>query len=102
MPRVAFYRHERDDSPIVDDPSWEELAGVLGPDGTWEGPCTLYACAGHVCAYKMRSPRGVSAWSPVRIAPGGTRANRPCFLHRSVTTRCGRCNGECPRGEFTK
>lgn len=76
MSRVAFYRHERDDSPIVDDPSWEELAGVLGADGAWEGPCTLADCAGHACPHKMRSPRGVSAWSPVRLVDGGTRANK--------------------------
>lgn len=76
MPRVAFYRHERDDQPIVGDPSWEELVGILGADGAWEGPCTLADCAGHKCPHKMRSPRSVSAWSPVRIVPGGTRSNR--------------------------
>ena len=76
MPRVAFYRHERDDSPIVDDPSWEDLAGALGADGSWQGPCTLDNCAGHDCPHKMRSPRGVSAWSPVRIVAGGMRGNR--------------------------
>jgi len=74
--RVAFYRHERDDSPIIDDPSWQDLTGVLGADGAWEGPCTLANCAGHACPHKMRSPSGVSAWSPVRIVAGGTRANR--------------------------
>lgn len=76
MPQIAFYRHERDEQPIVESPSWEELADALGAGGAWEGPCTLADCAGHKCPHKMRSPRGISAWSPVRIVPGGTRSNR--------------------------
>lgn len=102
MPRVAFYRNRGDIVPRASDATWDEMAGFLGADAAREGPCTLGNCRGHDCPNKDTAPSGLAAWSPVRIASGGTRANRPCFLHHSVTTRRGHCDGECPRGESAK
>ena len=76
MPIVAFYQSERDHLPKVVETTWDELAEALGPDGAWQGPCTINDCRGHDCPHKMRSPREIAAWSPVRLVAGGTRANR--------------------------
>jgi len=75
VPRVVFYRHRGDNVPRPVDASWDELAGLLGVDEAWAGPCTVSDCVGHDCPNKDRSPRSFAAWSPVRLVDGTTRLN---------------------------
>lgn len=90
MSRGAFYRHERDDQPIVGDPSWEGLVGILGVGRRLGGVL-------HVRQLRWPQVPSQDAVAARRLGlePRPSRRRRDV---RQPPTRCGRCNG----WEFSK
>ncbi len=63
---LAFYTDARDNKPACVDASWPELVDLLSEVKFTD----CHPCAGKECPHKF-----CQAWSPVKIAPGGMRAN---------------------------
>lgn len=65
---ISRYPDDRHVTPAGEDLTWPELRALVTSHTI--APCTATTCAGRECPHKK-----VAAWSPVVIAPGGTRLN---------------------------